>query len=349
MTNHAGRPDRAGRIEWTRRGMLTLAAGLAAPALARAQGRETGAAPGAAPGADWPNQTVRYINGFPPGGSTDILSRLFCAKMTEITGQQFVVENRSGSGGNVGVDAIAKSRPDGYTVGLGGIASHAISPTMHASLPFDPVRDFTYVSGLWQLPNLLVVNNDLPVRTVPELLALLKANPGKYSYGSAGPGTTLHLSGAMLAQLAGLDILHVPYRGAAPAMIDLMAGRVQFMLDNIPGAIAQARQGKVRALAVTSAQRSPVAPDLPSLSEFLPGFDIVSWTSLCGPAGLPPAMVGRMSGFAKRALESEDLKKSYLDQGAMAWWTTPEEITAFRTEQQEKLRPLILAAGIRAD
>jgi tripartite-type tricarboxylate transporter receptor subunit TctC len=325
-----------------RRGALAaLALGsLAAPGLARAQG---------APGADWPNQTVRYINGFPPGGSTDILSRIFCARMSEITGQQFVVENRSGSGGNVGVDAIAKSRPDGYTVGLGGIASHAISPTLHPSLPFDPTKDFTFVSGIWQLPNLLVVNNDLPVRSVPELIALLKANPGKYSYGSAGPGTTLHLSGEMLKVMAGVDILHVPYRGAAPAMVDLMAGRVQFMLDNIPGAIAQARQGKVRALAVTSAQRSPVAPDLPALSEFFPGFDIVSWTCLCAPAGLPPAMVGRMSAFAKRALENEDLKKSYFDQGATAWWTTPEQIVAFRAAQQERLRPLILASGARPE
>jgi len=292
---------------------------------------------------------VRYINGFPPGGSTDILSRIFCAKMSEITGQQFVVENRSGSGGNVGVDAIAKSRPDGYTVGLGGIASHAIAPTLQPSLPFDPAKDFTFVCGLWQLPNLLVVNNDLPVRSVPELIALLKANPGKYSYGSAGPGTTLHISGEMLKTMAGVDILHVPYRGAAPAMVDLMAGRVQFMLDNIPGAIAQARQGKVRALAVTSAQRSPVAPDLPSLAEFLPGFDIFSWTCLCAPVGLPPAMVARMSGFARRALESEDLKKAYFDQGATAWWTTPEQITAFRAAQQERLRPLVMASGARPE
>jgi tripartite-type tricarboxylate transporter receptor subunit TctC len=323
----------------TRRAALSLASALAVPAIARAQG--------GGPGADWPTQPIRYINGFPPGGSTDTLSRIFCQKMTEITGQSFVVENRSGSGGDVGADAIAKSRPDGTTIGLGGIASHAISPTLKASLPFDPARDFTFVSGLWKLPNLLIVNNDLPVRTVPELIALLKANPGKYSYGSAGPGTTLHLSGAMLGQLAGLDILHVPYRGAAPAMIDLIAGRVHFMLDNIPGAIAQAREGKVRALAVTSAQRSPVAPDLPSLAEFLPGFDIVSWTSLCGPAGLPPAMVARMNALTKRALESEDLKRAYFDQGAQAWWTTPEDIASYRVQQYEKLRPLILASGAK--
>jgi tripartite-type tricarboxylate transporter receptor subunit TctC len=323
---------------------LIAAATLALPAAPRAQGGASGE-----PGSDWPTTSVRYINGFPPGGSTDILSRILCAKLSEITGQQFVVENRSGSGGNVGVDAIAKSRADGTTIGLGGIASHAISPTMQPNLPFDPARDFTFVTGMWQLPNLLIVNNDLPAHSVPELIALLKANPGKYSYGSAGPGTTLHLSGALLGQMAGVDILHVPYRGGAPAQIDLLAGRVHLMMDNIPAALAQARQGKVRALAVTSRDRSPVVPDLPSLSEFFPEFHIVSWTCLCAPVGLPPAMVGRMNALAKRALESEDLRKQYLDQGATPWWTTPEAIAAHRAAEQARLRPLILASGAVRD
>ncbi len=314
---------------------LLLAAGRA-----RAQG---------APGSDWPSQPVRYINPFPPGGSTDILSRIFCQKMSEITGQQFVVENRGGGGGTVGVDAIAKSRPDGYTIGLGGIASHAINPTLQPSMPFDSTKDFTFVTGLWQLPNLLIVNNDLPAQNVPEFLALLRANPGKFSFGSAGPGTTLHLSGALLGQLAKVDIQHVPYRGAAPAYPDLQAGRIHFMLDNIPGAWGQARDGKVRALAVTSKARSPVVPDLPALAEFLPGFDIVSWTCLCGPAGFPPAMVARMSGFARQALENEDLKRLYLAQGATPWWTTPEQIVAYRTQEQERLRPIIIASGAVRD
>ncbi|MFC7541202.1 Bug family tripartite tricarboxylate transporter substrate binding protein [Siccirubricoccus deserti] len=320
-----------------RRAALLLAAGVAAPSALHAQG--AGA---------WPNQSVRYINGFPPGGSTDILSRLFCAKMSEITGQQFVVENRSGSGGDVGLDAVAKSRPDGYTLGLGGIASQAISPTLKPNLPFDPEKDFTFVSGLWQLPNILVVNNDIPARTVPELVALVKANPG-LSYGSAGPGTTLHLSGAMLAQLAGLEMLHVPYRGEAPGMLDLMAGRIQLMLSNFPSTIGHVREGKVRALAVTSAERNPAAPELPAIGEFIPGFDIVSWTCLCGPAGIPAPMAGRMSALTKRALESEDLKRAYLELGARAWWTTSEDIAAFRAAQEAKLRPLILASGARSE
>src|SRR3712207_88205 len=307
-------------------------------------------APGRAqPDADWPNQPVRYINIFPPGGATDTLSRLYCAKMGEVTGQQFVVENRSGSGGNVGADAIAKAQPDGYTVGLGSIAPHAIAPTLYASLPFDAARDFTFISGLWQLPNLLVVNNDLPARSVPELVALLKANPGKYAYASSGMGTTPHLSGEMLKQMAGADILHVPYRGGAPALLDLLAGRVHLIMDNIPGLLPTAREGRIRALAVTGPRRSPVAPELPAMAEVLPGFEMTSWGAVCGPAGIPGSVVARHSAFAKRALESSDLVRSFQELGATPWWTTPEEIAAFRAREQARLAPLIRASGARVE
>jgi tripartite-type tricarboxylate transporter receptor subunit TctC len=326
----------------TRRAGLAL---LAAPALAPAPGR----AQAGAQGSDWPNQTVRYINPYPPGGSTDILSRLFCAKLSELSGQQFVVENRSGSGGDVGLDAVAKSRPDGTTIGLGGIASQAISPTLKPSLPFHPERDFTLATGIWQLPNLLVVNNDFPARSLAELLVLLRTNSGRYTYGSAGPGTTLHLSGAMLAQMTGTEMTHVPYRGEAPGLIDLMAGRITMMLANFSSTIGHVREGKLRALAVTSAERSPAAPDLPAIGEQVPGFEIVSWTCLCGPAGIPAPMVAQMNALSKRALESEDLQKAYLNLGARAWWTTPEYIAGYRREQEAALRPLILATGARQE
>lgn len=298
---------------------------------------------------DWPNQSVRYINLFPPGGATDTLSRLYCAKMSEIARQQFVVENRSGSGGVVGTDAIAKSRPDGYTIGLSSIASQAIAPTLYANLPYNAERDFTYVSGLWQLPNLVVVNNDLPVRTVPELIALLKANPGKYAYGSSGAGTTPHLSGELLKQMAGVDILHVPYRGGAPALLDLIGGRVHLIMDNIPGLLPSAREGRVRALAVTSPQRSPVVPDLPTMAEILPGFEMTSWGAVCGPAGLPRPIVDRLSAFSKRALESPDLIRGYQDLGATPWWTTPEQLVAFRAHEEARLAPVIRASGARVE
>jgi len=300
-------------------------------------------------GSDWPNQSVRYINLFPPGGATDTLSRIYCAKMSEIAGQQFVVENRSGSGGVVGTDAIAKSRPDGFTIGLSSIASQAIAPTLYANLPYNAAQDFTYVSGLWQLPNLVVINNDLPVRTVPELIALLKANPGKYAYGSSGAGTTPHLSGELLKQMAGLDVLHVPYRGGAPALLDLIGGRVQLIMDNIPGLLPSARDGKIRALAVTSPQRSPVVPDLPTMAEFLPGFEMTSWGAICGPAGLPQPIVERLSAFSKRALENPDLVRGYQELGATPWWTTPDALGAFRAHEEARLAPVVRASGARVE
>ena len=209
--------------------------------------------------------------------------------------------------------------------------------------------DFTFVSTMWQLPNMLVVNLDLPAKTVAELIELLRKNPGKYSYASAGNGTTLHLSGELFKQLAKVDVLHVPYRGAAPAMIDLMAGQVHMIFDNIPGALAQYRPGKVRGFAVTSAQRSEVVPDIPALNEFLPGFDIKSWTALVGPAKLPPPVVERMSSLSRKALESPDLVKAYLDLGATAWWSTSQEVTAYRASEEARLAEIIKKAGAKVD
>jgi tripartite-type tricarboxylate transporter receptor subunit TctC len=318
-----------------RRAMLAAAA-LGVPRIAMAQDA-------------WPSRPVRYINPYAAGGPTDTLSRQVCQKMSDLSGQQFVVENRTGSGGLVGNQAIAQAPPDGYTIGLGGIASHAISPTLYARMPFDAQRDFSFVTGLWQLPNLLVVNNDIPARSVPELIALLKANPGKYSYGSAGAGTTLHIAGALFCAMAGVDMTHVPYRGSAAAYPDIIAGRVHMIFDNIPGALAQAKEGRVRALGVTSARRSPVVPDTPSIAETLSGYDMSSWTCICGPAGMPPAIVQRMSTLARRALESEDLKRQYLEQGATAWWTTPEQIADFRAAEERRLAPIIRASGARVE
>ena len=319
----------------TRRAALVLAtAPLAAPALGQGQ---------------WPTGPIRFIGIFPPGGGTDILSRLWCLKMSEITGQQFVVENRSGNGGNVGTEAIARSPADGNTIGLASVASLSIAPTLFARLPFDVRRDFSYIAGLWQLPNLLVINNDVPARTVPELIALLRANPGKYAYASSGSGTTVHLSGEMFKHLAGLDILHVPYRGGAPAHVDIQGGRVHMIFDNIPQGLALAREGKVRALAVTGAQRSPMAPEIPTMAEFLPGFEITSWGGVLGPAGIPRPIVDRINALTKQALESEDLARRFRENGATPWWTTPEDLASFRAANEASFAPLIRASGARVD
>jgi len=317
-----------------------LGGALAAPAIVSAVSAESGA---------YPNKTVRYINPFPAGGATDTLSRMFCAKMAELCGQQWVVENKGGSGGNVGMDALAQSPADGYTLGLGGIASHAISPSLYAKLPFNARTDFTFVSTMWQLPNMLVVNLDVPAKTVAELIELLRKNPGKYSYASAGNGTTLHLSGELFKMMAKVDMVHVPYRGAAPAMQDLLAGQVNMIFDNIPGALAQVRAGKVRALGVTSKERTPIVPDVPAIAETLPGFDINSWTTLTGPAKLPPDVIARLSELSKKALESDDLKAKFLDLAATAIWRSPADTLAFRDAEEARLAPIIKASGARVD
>ena len=297
----------------------------------------------------WPNQTVRYINPYPPGGPTDTLSRRLCQKLSELSGQQFVVENRSGAGGNVGVDAVAKSRPDGYTLGLGGIATHGVAPTMYASLPYDVTRDFTYVSGMWRLPNLLAVHLDLPVHSVAELLQYARARPNELTFGSAGPGTTLHLAGELFNLLGGVRLTHIPYRGSAPAQLDLLAGRVSMMFDNIPGTLTLARQGRVRPLGVTSLTRSAAAPELPAIAETLPGFDVVSWTCLIGPAGIAAPIVARLSELMRAALGAPDLRASYQELAATPWFTTPEEMATYQARSVAALAPVVRAAGLRAD
>jgi tripartite-type tricarboxylate transporter receptor subunit TctC len=296
---------------------------------------------------DWPNKPVKYINLFPPGATTDVLSRIVCQELSDLTGQQFIVENRGGSGGNVGADAIAKSTPDGYTVGLYSIASHAISPTLYAKLPFDADKDFTAISMLWGVPNILVTKLTLPPNSVPELVALIKDNPGKYFFGSGGSGTSPHLCGEMLKNRAGLDMQHVPYRGGAPAMQDMLAGQLDMMYDNISTPLVQYKAGKVKALAVTSAERHPACPELPTMAEFYPGFNITSWGGLCGPAGLPPAMVEKAAALTRKALESENLKKTFIQQAATTNWMSPADTLAFRRKQEQDLTPIIKASGAR--
>lgn len=320
----------------SRRSVLGGMAMLAAPSVATAQ-----------PG--YPNRPVRIVCPFAAGGPADTLSRLYAARMSELSGQPWIVENKGGSGGNVGMDVVAKGSPDGYLLGLGAISTHAISPTLYAKMPFDARNDFTFVSMAWSLPNLLAVNLDVPARTLPELIAVLKKNPGKYSYGTGGTGTTLHLAGELFKVMAGVDIVHVPYRGSAPAMQDLLAGQLQMIVDNIPGALTMARAGKVRAIAVTSEQRSPMASGIPAMSETLPGFDVVSWTTLSGPAKLPPAIVEKLSAWAKETYRDPVLKAKFTELSATPLWATPADTLAYRDKEEKRLAPIIKASGARAD
>ena len=324
-----------------RRRVLALSGGaLAAPMIAPGVARAVD---------DWPTKPVRYIVVFPAGGPTDTLSRIVCHQLSEMTGQQFIIENKPGSGGNVGAEAIARSTPDGYTIGLYTIASHAIAPTLYAKLPFDAGKDFTGIAMLWSVPNLLMTRLDLPAKTVPELIEIARKDPGKYSFASSGAGTSPQISGELFKQLAKVNLLHVPYKGSAPAHQDLLAGQVDMMWDNIPGPLQLMRSGKVRGLAVTSAKRHPAVPELPTMAEYLPGYEITSWGGVCAPAGVPQPMVDRLSELAKKALEADAVKKAFEQQGATQIWMSPADTMAFRAAEEKRLAPIIKASGAKVE
>ncbi|MCA0304290.1 MAG: tripartite tricarboxylate transporter substrate binding protein [Proteobacteria bacterium] len=323
-----------------RRALILSGGALAAPMIASGVARAAD---------DWPNKPVKYINLFPAGGPTDVLSRIVCQKLTELTGQQFIVDNRGGSGGNVGAEAIKNSAPDGYTIGLMSVSSHAIAPTLYKKLAFNADKDFTPVTMLWSLPNLLIARKTLGPKTVPELIAMAKAQPGKLSYASSGSGTTVHLSGALFASMAQIDILHVPYRGSALAVQDILAGQVDMIFDNIPGSLAQMQGGKVYGMAVTGLERSPMAPDVPAMAEFLPGYDINSWGGICGPAGLPKPVVDKLNALAKQALESPDVKAAYLKNGATPLWKSVADTVAYRRAEEARFAPIVKASGASVD
>jgi tripartite-type tricarboxylate transporter receptor subunit TctC len=297
----------------------------------------------------WPSRSVRYVNGFPAGGATDTLSRILCQKMSELAGQPFVVETKAGAGGVIGADAIAKSAADGYTIGLGGIANNVLAIGSYAKLPYHAANDFTFISGMWQLPNIVTAKKDLFTADLKQLLAAFKKEPGKYSYGSAGVGTTLHLSGEMMNSMAGTDVLHVPYKGGAPAMADLLGGRVDILFDNLPGSLPNVRAGLIRPVAVTARTRIPELPDVPAMAELLPGYELTSWTALIGPPNMAPDLVTRINAIAVKALADPGLKARYNELGATPWATTPAEIKTFRDSEEARLLPIMKAAGIKPE
>jgi tripartite-type tricarboxylate transporter receptor subunit TctC len=309
-------PSRGGGRLVARRDVLAQgsATAIAAPAgIAHAQPRT----------ADWPSRPVRYIESFAPGSASDIASRAWCAAMTEVTGQQFVVDNRTGAGGTIGTTALARSAPDGYTIGLSGIGSLVIAPAITPSPPYDPARDFTFIAGFFHQPLLLVVNNDVPARSVPELIEMLRRNPGHHHYGAAGTGSTVHLAGELFKERAGVDMGHVPYRGGPPLLLDLIAGRVPIACVLFSAGIVSVREGKMRGLAVTSRERSPAAPDIPAMAEFLPGFDLTVWAVIAGPAGIPPALAERMGRLCDQALARPSLVQRFQQDGITPWLASP--------------------------
>jgi tripartite-type tricarboxylate transporter receptor subunit TctC len=298
----------------------------------------------------YPAKPIRFVVPYPAGGPVDTVARLLGQKISESTRQPVIVDNKPGAGGNIGADAVAKSAPDGYTILMGAVATHAINPSLYASMPYDAVKDFIPVSQVASTPNVLVVNPSVPAASVREFIAFAKANPGKLNFGSGSTGSAGHLAGELFKTMAGVDMVHVPYKGAAPAMQDLVAGQIQLMFDNLASSLGQIRAGKVKALAVTTAKRSALAPELPTISESgLPGFDISTWFGVFVPAGTPREVVARLHDEVARALASSDLRERMLALGAEPVASRPEEFAGYIRQEADKYARLVKASGAKAD
>ncbi|MEM5275255.1 tripartite tricarboxylate transporter substrate binding protein [Cupriavidus taiwanensis] len=282
------------------------------------------------------------------GGTTDILARVVGARLGEVLGQSVVVENRPGAGGNLGAEAVARAAPDGYTLLMGTLGTQVTNAYLYARMPYDAAKDFAPVTLVANSPNVLLTNASQPVRSVADVIALAKRAPGRINYASTSTGGSPHLSGELLVSMAGVRMQHVPYKGAAPAMTDLLAAQVELMFDNLPSALAQIRAGKVRALAVTSPQRSPVLPDVPTVQESgLPGYVVNSWFGLLAPAGTPPQIVARLQQAAAGVLAEPAVRQRIEQLGAMPGGDTPAAFAAILRADHEKWSRVIRQAGIQ--
>ena len=294
----------------------------------------------------FPSRTVTLVVPFAAGGSTDLIARIIAEKMTEDLGQTVIVENKAGAGGNIGADAVAKADPDGYTILMGTIATHALNPAVMKQMPYDPVKDFAPVSLLVLVPNVLEVNPELPVKSVQELIALLKSKPGEYSYASSGIGTPLHLSGELFKSLAGVDMIHVPYRGAGPALNDVVANQVPIMFDNLPSSTAFIKAGTLRPLAVTTKTRSASFPDLPTMEEAgVPGYETYTWNAIFAPAGTPQPVIDRLNAAAVKAVKDPATQPRLAELSATVVGSTPDELAKHVTAELAKWAPIVEASG----
>ena len=309
---------------------------------------------GAALAQAWPNKSLKWIVPFPPGGPTDTLSRAIAQKLSESLGQAVVIENRGGAGGGVGMDALAKSQPDGYTIGLSTTGTHAINPALYgAKLPYDPLRDFTPLSLGVVYVNILVINGAHPAKNVRELIEFARANPGKVSFGSAGNGSSNHLSGEVLKTLTGAPMQHIPYKGSAPALTDVMAGNLTYMYDILNTSLPHVRAGRIRALAVTSAKRSVYAPELPTMEEAgVPGYSNAGsdlWMGVMGPKGIPKPITEKLHAELIKVMRSPELRERIRGQFFELWTSTPDEFAAVIKSDLAKWGSIVKDSGARVD
>ncbi len=321
-----------------RRAALSLAATLAI------------STPHAAAADAYPAKPIRFVVAFPPGGGTDIIARSIAQKLAERIAQQVVVDNRPGAGGNIGTDIVAKAAPDGYTMLMGSAGPLAINASLFAKMPFDPVRDLAPVTLAASTPNVLVLHPSLKAATVKELIALARARPGEINFASSGHGTPAHLAGELFNSMAGVKMVHVPYKGAAPALADLLGGQVQLMFSTMPPALPHVKDGKLRALAVTSAKRSPAAPELPTVDEIaLPGFEANTWHGVVVPAGTPETIVARLNREIVAILHLPEVVERLSGQGAEPVGSTPQEFAAYIKSEALKWAKVVRDSGAKAE
>ncbi len=310
---------------------------LAAPALLRVARADA-----------FPTRHLRLVVPFPPGGAVDNAARIIANRLSEMWGQQMVVENKGGAGGNIAAMSVLQAEPDGYTVFIASIG-HAINQFIYKSMGYDPATDFAPVTLMCVYPNIMAVSNSSPDHSVPEFIARAKANPGKVTYASSGIGTSLHLAGELFKRMAGVDLTHIPYRGAAPALTDLLPGRVDTIFSNFPSTLPYVQDGRLRGLAVTTAQRQPEVPDLPAIAEFVPGYDVSSWFALFVAAKTPPAIVAKLNADAVAALNTPAVKQRYAQLGATVVGSTQAELATHLKAEMERWGPVIKAAGITVE
>ena len=298
----------------------------------------------------YPTKPVRIINPFAPGGATDQLARLMAQKLTELWGQSVVVENRPGASGAIGLEAVAKSAPDGYTLAIATQTTHAANPALYSKLPYDPVRDFAPLTLAGSTPLALMVQPSLGVTDVAGLIAYMRANPGKLTYASGGNGTSQHLTMELLKSMTGTFIVHIPYKGAGPALVDFLGGQTNIMFDNLPTAMPHVKSGKVRALAVSTAKRSALAPELPTMAESgLAGFDLATWFAFFAPAATPKEITAKIAADMQRVLAQPDVKERLLAVGVDVVGSTPDELAGFQRAELAKWAKIVRDSGAKVD